>query len=249
MSEPHKFSFAEAPNLGVFVCHHVSKEGHAILEVVHDADGDWQFLCGGDHGESAEAELRCLEHIVADDPALNELSGLGCNYSASRKAVDSPWVITDESEQVIRDNIAEHGWHIAIIPEDDEGPGFAYSIGMEKTLGSPEIVIFGLPGNVLGYVINEIGARIRSGEELLPDQPIQGLLEGTECIIRLVGTRHYREFFGYARWYYSGDGFRAWQCFWPGKQDRLFPWEEGSSQVVRDCQPDLTRPDEEEGEE
>jgi len=240
MKKLHDFSFSEAPDLGVYVCHHVSKQGLPILHVTHDADGDWQFLCGGDHSESAEADFRCLEHVVADDPSVNELAGMGCNSSASRESVASQWVITDDNEQIIRDNIAEYGWHLAVIHEDDEGPGFVYSIGMEKTLGSPEIIMFGLPAELMGSVINDLGDRVRDGATLRPDEPIDGLLEGASCILKPVAKQRYRDYFGYARWYYGGNNFRAWQCFWPGKQNGLFPWEPGSAQVVRDRQPDLS---------
>lgn len=235
------FAFTESPDLGVYVCHHVSRQGHPILRVTHDADGDWQFLCDGDHSASSEAEVICLEHVVAADPSVNELAHIGCNHSATRDRVGGPWNVVDESEQLIRDDIARCGWHIVMVPDDAEGPGFAYSIGMEETLGSPEIILFGLPAALMGYIINDIGNRVRANAKLTCGTPIEGLLEGAVCILEPVDPVHYPDYFGYARWYYSGNDFRAWQCFWPGKQDGLFPWEPGAAEVVRRAQPDLTR--------
>ena len=35
---------------------------------------------------------------------------------------------------------------------------------------------------------------------------------------------------------------RAYQLFWPGAEQGLFPWEKGCVQFVRDCQPSLYLP-------
>jgi hypothetical protein len=42
------------------------------------SNGDWQFLCGGDHsGESDDKPLLdCLENVVLRDPSLNELAAM-----------------------------------------------------------------------------------------------------------------------------------------------------------------------------
>jgi hypothetical protein len=42
------FKFRQERHLGVFTCKRVA-EGAPILHVSHEEDGDWQFLCGGQH--------------------------------------------------------------------------------------------------------------------------------------------------------------------------------------------------------
>src|SRR3954469_19204156 len=61
----------------------------------------------------------------------------------------------------IQESIDAHGWHVAIVPEDDEGPGFAYSIGLYRTLGHPEVIIFGLAVDHLHRAVNDVGAEVR----------------------------------------------------------------------------------------
>lgn len=240
MAKRSKFAFKQDRNLGVIVCHHVSREGHPVLRVVHEPDGDWQFLCGGKHSDSTDADIVCLEQVVAEDPSLNKLAKLGCNHSATRGDLKSKWSIVDRSEQLIRDNIEQHGWHLVMIAEDDEGPGFVYSVGMEMTLGTPEVIMFGLPSELMGHVINDIGDRIREGVKTPIGEAIEGLLEGALCQLKPVDRSHYAEYLGYARWFYSGDSFRVWQCFWPGKGDGLFPFEPAAHPDVRALQPNLT---------
>ncbi len=233
------FKFKMEKNLGVFVCSHVCDDGLPILYVFHDGEGDWQFMCGGQHADEDLPKLICLGDVVQGDATLNELADLGCNHSAERSAVDDDWAIVDEGEETIRANIAEHGWHIAIVSEGDGEPGFAYSIGMKETLGHPEIVVFGLPGQLMASMINELGGRARNGEPAPVGKRIEGLIEQADCILHPVNKSRYREFFGYGRWCYNGDNFEVLQCFWPGKIDGLFPWEPGSDEYVQSMQPDL----------
>lgn len=32
----------------------------------------------------------------------------------------------------IIENVQRHGWHVVMVPEDEIGPGFAYTIGVVK---------------------------------------------------------------------------------------------------------------------
>lgn len=50
----NRFEFDEARTARVYVCDRVAG-GTAILLVAHDSDGDWQFLCDGDHGDGRNA--------------------------------------------------------------------------------------------------------------------------------------------------------------------------------------------------
>ena len=56
--------------------------------------------------------------------------------------------------------------------------------------------------------------------------------------LRPVAARWYEPFLGYARWFYGGDGFTAWQLFWP-EDDGVMPWDEGASEWLRENQPRL----------
>jgi hypothetical protein len=58
---------------------------------------------------------------------------------------------------------------------------------------------------------------------------------------RRVLKRHYREYLGYARWFYQGDAFPALQCVWPDKAYR-YPWHRHASEPFRQRQPVLYDP-------
>ncbi len=230
-----------SPELGVYTCSHVIEEGQAILHVSHDNDGDWQFLCGQDHRDlpSDSCRLVCLKHILARDSSLAPLVGKLCrNWSAWREEENAKWELQDDLEVIIPENIASFGWHVMIISGDAEGPGFAYSIGLFEGFGGPEILVVGLKSELMHHMINAIGERLKAGETFEAEGRYGGLLEGFDCAMRPVAPEHYRDYLGYARWYYQGDRFPVLHCIWPDKAG-CFPWEAAFNPAWRGIQPDL----------
>src|SRR5262245_53678002 len=107
----------------------------------------------------------------------------------------------DASDIKLLQDIDRVGWHVILIPEEDGTPGWAFSIGLFRTFGHPEIAVFGLPLDVAGPVINHVGQLVSQGEDFTDGQEAEGLLEGVRCQFRVVRQRWYRPFLGYARWY------------------------------------------------
>jgi hypothetical protein len=68
-------------------------EGHPILEVHHDPDGDWQFVCGTT-GAREDGRLVCLGCVIGQEPALAQLADLPIGWFAYRSAPDKPWART-----------------------------------------------------------------------------------------------------------------------------------------------------------
>lgn len=62
-----------------------------VLSVCHDYDGDWQFLCGGNHRNSKPV-LVCLGCAVERKQAPLEMADLPRGWAADRSAVGEPWV-------------------------------------------------------------------------------------------------------------------------------------------------------------
>jgi hypothetical protein len=230
-------AFSEPDDRAVFTCRHVLGEGRPILSVSHDPDGDWQFLCGGDH-EDSDAAVVSLAAIVSRDPSLVTLADMPICREASRDAPEAPWRIADPHEQPILDHIARYGWHAALVPAGEDAPPFAYSIGFYHSYRHPEVLIIGA-GPELGHSMLRGCAQWREANGPIPlDRHIPGLIEGFDCVFKEIPRRRYRDFFGYALWYYKGDDFPALQCVMPDKQGR-FPWQPGFDERYRRAQPVL----------
>lgn len=90
----------------------------------------------------------------------------------------------DQQDSALSSTIRRFGWHIEYVgggmcsvpvcdcePEDDEGPPFAYTVGLFG-LGHPELLIIGVGIETAAGVLNDVGGRIKGGENLVRGQLI-----------------------------------------------------------------------------
>jgi hypothetical protein len=84
------FKFKESRNLGVFTTRQHLDKNQPILRVVHDRDGDWQFLTGGQRPE--DGRMISLDDMLKRDPELNNFFNLDVGEWAERESADAPWV-------------------------------------------------------------------------------------------------------------------------------------------------------------
>lgn len=147
-------------------------------------------------------------------------------------------IADDASDQKVLDDIAECGWHCTAVFEDDEGPGFAFTIGVFHSYQHPEFIIFGLPPEVAHEVLHLAVEGVKSGAISDLSLPADELLEGYACVFSRVPETEYRDHVGYCRWYYEGNDFPLYQIVWPSKHGS-FPWNPDASDAFRARQPVL----------
>ena len=135
---------------------------------------------------------------------------------------DEP-VDRDEGDRQLLDDIRRHGWHVVVIEADDEGPGFAYSIGLFRSFGHPEMLVIGLDNDVNAGVVNGVGELVRGGKRFEHLDECGDVLDGYDVAFRRVDPARYPEYVGYARWYHGGADFPLLQCVWPDARHR-YPW-------------------------
>jgi Domain of unknown function (DUF4262) len=126
----------------------------------------------------------------------------------------------------MRADIATYGWHVVKVLEDDEGPAFAFTIGLWKRFEHPELIVFGLPLEIMHQMLYAAGL------------DYDDILEGYSCTFRPVPRRRYEEYLGSARWYYESDDFPALQLIWPDREHR-YPWATPAEAWIRTAQPVL----------
>jgi len=108
----------------------------------------------------------------------------------------------DGIDLAISENIRRFGRHAMMVPEDDIGPGFAYTIGLAHSFGSPELAMFGLDIHVMHRALNVLGQRTANGTPLADGQEYAGALEQRPVLLRRADQRWYRTFFGRAIGFY-----------------------------------------------
>lgn len=84
-----EFKFLEQSNLGIYTSRQWLEEGKPILMVLHDEEGDWQFLTGEEEDE--DIRIVALASIVKSDLSLNAVFDLEYNECAERESVDALW--------------------------------------------------------------------------------------------------------------------------------------------------------------
>lgn len=88
-----EFKFRENTNKSVVACNHVLQGTPALL-VIHDGDGDWQFLCGKDGHTEQDIKIVALKQVVDIDPTLNQLYKMGKRKSAIRSSATATWQVS-----------------------------------------------------------------------------------------------------------------------------------------------------------
>ncbi|WP_406421829.1 DUF4262 domain-containing protein [Streptomyces sp. NBC_00873] len=150
----------------------------------------------------------------------------------------------DPADLMIVENVARHGWHVVMVPEDDIGPGFAYTIGLAHTHSVPELAMFGLDVHDMHRMLNTLGDRAAAGTPLDDGQEHQDVTASHPVVLRVADLRWYRTYFGRAIRFYRRPPFPVLQVAWPDAEGR-FHWEEQTEEGHRQSQPQLwLRPDE-----
>ena len=86
------FKFREEKNLGIFTTRQWLELDKPILRVIHDNDGDWQFLTGDQMTE--DAKLVALEEMTIKDKTLNDVFNLDYGEQAEREYIGGQWTRT-----------------------------------------------------------------------------------------------------------------------------------------------------------
>jgi hypothetical protein len=145
---------------------------------------------------------------------------------------------TDDGERQVLDDIAEHGWHCVNILEEEGQPPWAFTIGLFHTWNHPELIIFGLRGNVAHEILAIVARGLKEGRRIDLSLPTDDLLNNGSCLFVEVPQSQYREHVGYARWYYQWKAFPLFQVVWPSREGH-FPWNPKAAESFRLWQPVL----------
>jgi hypothetical protein len=144
----------------------------------------------------------------------------------------------DAGEEKALADIERYGCHVIHVLEDEEGPPFSYSVGVQKTSGAPEVIVIGLKQPIAHFVVNEYNARVRAGERFAPGRRYGGFLERFDVQFEVVASDRFDEYLGWNRWLYNGNTFEVLQIIYPTTEG-IWPWEGRASDWFRRRQPIL----------
>jgi hypothetical protein len=142
----------------------------------------------------------------------------------------------DDDERAILGHVDRVGWAVVTIAEDDEGPGFAFTVGLYETYGHPEVILVGQKPQAQHSLLNGIGFQVKGGTRFDPERPANGVFEGYVAWFLSVAADRYHDYLGTANWFYRGTDYPALQCVWPDRFAR-FPWFPDAHPDFRAAQP------------
>ena len=144
----------------------------------------------------------------------------------------------DAHEQKVIDDVAEYGWHCVNILADGEDGPYSFTVGLQKSYGHPELIIFGLPSGVSHEILSLAAEAIQRGQPIDLESSTDEFLNDYECVFVPVPVAEYHQHVGYCRWYYEGNDFLLYQIVWPSR-DGHFPWHPAATESFRSNQPVL----------
>ncbi len=147
----------------------------------------------------------------------------------------------DDSDRKLLADVERVGWHVVGVYDDEGSPGFAFSVGLFHTFDHPEIIVFGLPDVEAARIINIIGLQVQAGTRFEANDLSDDVAEGLPVAFKMVPESFYREYLGYALWFYRGFDFPVLQCVWPDEAG-LFAWQDGYDHRFDQMQPILAHP-------
>jgi hypothetical protein len=128
-------------------------------------------------------------------------------------------------------DIDKYGWAVQLVGAGETDPPFAYSIGMWKTLRQPEILVFGLRFELMGYLVNAAGNLAKQTGQALPlHTRVPDILSGVDIEFRAVAPEAAADYIHQAERYYRDVHKEGpppvLQLIYPDQQNR-FPGEPG----------------------
>ena len=133
---------------------------------------------------------------------------------------DDPGRTTEDYLDTVRATIAAHRWAVQYV-EDKKAP-FAYTIGLH-TLGTPELLIAGLPPHTSARLLNSIAHGVADDGTML--RPAMHIDYQSEYLLEVVEVEHPDVHLKFAAGIF-GTGIRAFQLVWTD-DSRQWPWDRG----------------------
>lgn len=149
----------------------------------------------------------------------------------------------DAIDRVTIGHVGEHGWSVLQIPEDQDGPGWAFTIGLWHTHGCPELAIFGLDIDTMKDCLNVLGRQAADGwpPDVEREEERGHVIDGDPVMFRVIDPRWYKAFFGTAIAFYRRPPLPFTQVLWGDREGR-FPGDPACDPAVGDRQPSLWLP-------
>jgi hypothetical protein len=133
-------------------------------------------------------------------------------------------------------NIETYGFQVtSVFDPKGKAPNFAYSIGIQKTTGQPEMIVFGMRPRIAHYLISTYFEQVKAGQHFAPNRQQSGFSKKFPIFIQPVSRRKCNQYMAGADGFYGPLGYQAVQLIYPDKHGR-WPWSTNAEPNFRSSQ-------------
>jgi hypothetical protein len=120
-------------------------------------------------------------------------------------------VLSDPLEQRCAHDVASHGRHVVRV---DGAPDFAYAVGLMHHVDHPELVMSGLPHELMSAVLERVSSLVLQGFPLQAGQVLEGALARVPVVVDALSDEGLAATVGWSRWFHQRE-VPAYQLVWP----------------------------------
>jgi hypothetical protein len=176
----------------------------------------------------------------------------GCDCHVCR-----PEASYDAGDRRAIDGVLAHGWQVMLVSDEvacscpdhdehdhdhagdedrgDQGPAFAYTLGLGHRAGHPELVMSGLPPSLMHRALNSVAERVMAGRRLRPGDLLEDVLGGVPVAVERLTGDAAAERATWSGWFHRRRP-EAFALVWP-TTDGVFAWQPGAPAVLDEVQP------------
>jgi hypothetical protein len=217
-------------------------EGAPVLLAKHFAPATWLFHCASTQSID-DKRTGCLGCIASAHPEVVELADLPLDHHANRNTQNDPWerfAPQKSVREIVQAGIDADGFQIVLLPPDR--PIWAFTIGLQESFDQPEVMVIGVPGQMLHQMVINLAHFVAAGESISAGLRTSEVLQNLECELRPVDPVWYDVLLRPLKEFYGAKPFTVLQCLWPDKQGK-FPFDEDFNEALRARQPYLEHAD------
>jgi len=163
-----------------------------------------------------------------------------------------PERLSDPQDKACVQNVRRYGVHILAVGtgpcdcegcdsglDEDDGPAFAYTVGLPHHSGHPELVVSGLRVELMHSMLNSAAERVLQGFRFEPGTTAESLIGFWPVVADPMSPVGLAETVICSRWFHRGT-VDALQLVWPSTSG-VFSWQPGGSTAVAAAQPEHWR--------
>ena len=126
--------------------------------------------------------------------------------------------------------IVKYGWAAVGIFSENEPP-WIYTVGLQDTHDHPELVIYGLPLELMHNLLHDAVREIENGKRFEPGTLAGGVIANYDvAVVKVDEPFDPRYPLNVATFFHEDDEVEAVQLVWP-QADGTYPWQPGGLQA------------------